>query len=171
LEAVNEEAIRGEYRLKFLDQMHWAFSRPKKIAWVLVISIIVFATTMLVIDFSDGAISNLRLFYFVAAFAVFDLTILFLTLAATNAIFFARLADAQKNLVWEIDWARLTLTDGAGSSVQIPWSQIRFIDRRRSGVILAFIPMGHRWIATRAFSDDAWTKIMGWAKENGVSIR
>jgi len=144
------ESVAGEYRLRLRDQVYWTFSRPAKTIWTLGIATATFSTIAIFLDgFSTEA------FLMIAGFVAVLLPLIVVLMALLNVFFYFRLSADQRTLRWEIDQTRLLLTDGAGNSVQFPWRQVKFAAMRRTGFLIALKPMGYRWIAKRAFSDDA----------------
>lgn len=165
MESNASESVTGEYRLKLMDQLYWTFSLPAKTIWTLVIGVAMFSATAILLDgFS------IHTFHSIVGFVAIIAPFVVVLMAVLNAFFYFRLSAEQKTLRWEIDQTRLSLTDGAGNSVHLPWSQVKFVAMRRTGLLIALKPMGYRWIAKRAFSEDAWVKIMGRAKASGVRI-
>ncbi len=161
-----QESMTGEYRLKFLDLMHSVFSLPANTIWTLGIGTAIFSAAAIYLE--GMSIDSIIM---ITTFAALITPIILVLTASKSAIFYFRMSGDQKNLRWVIDQTRFTLTDGAGNSIHFPWSQIKFVAMRRMGLLIALRPMGHRWIAKRAFSGEAWVQIKEWAKENAVSVR
>lgn len=170
MESNEPGSIIGVYRLKFLDQMYWTFSAPAKIFWTLSAGTTLFSTFVVIHDYLSYGISIATLFT-IATFVALLTPLVAVLVVSINAIYFLRLSLDQKNLRWEINQMRLSLTDGAGNSIQFPWRQIKYVAGRRTGVLVALKPVGHRWIAQRAFSDDDWVLVFEWAKASGIHIR
>lgn len=170
MEASGRASIKGEYRLKFSDQMAWTFSAPAKTIWTFSIGAALFAAFVIGHDYLNYGLSSSSLIA-IATFVAVGAPLILVLMALLNAIFYFRLSNDQKNLRWMVDAVRLTLNDGAGNSIQFPWGQVKYIAERKVGALIALRPMGYRWIALRAFSSDEWSQVFDWAKASGIPAR
>ena len=64
------------------------------------------------------------------------------------------LSNEQKDAHWNIDEQHLNVSDTAGNSVSIPWTQLLSIKITRKGYLLIRKGCGPLWIAHRTFNDE-----------------
>jgi len=134
-------------KVLFRDNLNWAFGSRDIYKSAALVGVFLFVLSF-GLSFSKETSLLSKLIYagfsaFVTSACVFLLTLVTMTFCLL------RLKPEQKQIKWEFTESDVKLMDSTGLVIITPWSQIKNVTFKKTGVCFYAKPRGSRWLPTR----------------------